>query len=84
MSQYYIDDEDEYPLAKYEGVPEFDLFNSEFYVVNEESELPSISLSTNTHPEELPPLPSEHTMDYQKFHPELEKYAIFRALPLLM
>lgn len=33
---------------------------------------------------ELRPLPSEHTYNYQHFHPELERWAIFRGLPMMM
>jgi hypothetical protein len=33
---------------------------------------------------ELHPLPSEYTYNYQEFHPELERWAIFRGLPMMM
>jgi hypothetical protein len=33
---------------------------------------------------ELAPLPSEHTFNYQEVHWELEKWTIFRSLPMMM
>jgi len=30
---------------------------------------------------ELPPIPSEHSLRYQEVHPEWEQWAVFRSLP---
>ena len=43
-----------------------------------------MSITTNLEVGELPPLPSEFTFNYQEFHPELEKWTVFRAMPMLM
>lgn len=65
-------------------MPEFNLFDREAYNVENDDELPSLTFSTNLGVDELPPLPSETTLDYQKVHYELERYTIFRALPMMM
>ena len=49
-----------------------------------EEELPSVALTSNMGVNELPPMPAEHTYDYQKVHYELEKWAVFRGLPMMM
>jgi hypothetical protein len=41
-------------------------------------------MSTNLAPNELAPVPSEHTLNYQQVHWELERWTIFRGLPLMM
>lgn len=46
MSDYFIEEDEPYPLANYDGTPEFDLMNPDCYTVNNEDELPSVSLST--------------------------------------
>lgn len=62
----YFQEEDEiYPLANYTGQPEFAMFERERYNVDNDEELPSVSTSTNLAVNELPPLPSEHTLNYQ-------------------
>lgn len=33
---------------------------------------------------ELPPLPHNHTNNYQELHYDLEKWTIFRSLPQIM
>lgn len=35
-------------------------------------------------PHELAPFPARHTLDYQELHPELEGWAVFRSLPMMM
>jgi hypothetical protein len=61
--------EDAYPFEKYTGMPEYDLYNQESYRVNDEEDLPSLTLSTTMKLDDLPPIPAEHTLDYQLFHP---------------
>lgn len=81
----YFQEEDEiYPLATYQGQPEFSLIERERYNVENDEELPSVSVSTNLAVNELPPQPSEHTINYQEVHYELERWTIFRALPMMM
>lgn len=43
-----------------------------------------MTLSTNLAPNELAPLPSEHTYNYQEVHWELERWTIFKGLPMMM
>lgn len=68
----------------YKGTPEFSLLNREEYNVEDDDLLPTLALTTNMDVNELRPLPSEHTLNYQHFHPELERWAIFRGLPMMM
>jgi hypothetical protein len=81
---YMNDNQDFYSCANYSGAPEFDIFNRDLYNVENDDDLPSITLTTNMGVNELPPLPSEHTLNYQEFHPDLEKWTIFRGLPMMM
>jgi hypothetical protein len=41
-------------------------------------------MTTNLGVNELPALPSEFTLNYQDVHYELERWTIFRGLPMLM
>ena len=43
-----------------------------------------LTFHSNLEMEELAPMNNEHTLDYQKLHPELEDWAIFRSLPNLL
>ncbi len=81
---YFIEEDEIYPLANYDGQPEFSIFERERYNVENDDELPSVTMSTNLGPNELAPLPSEHTLNYQQVHWELERWTIFRGLPLMM
>lgn len=54
------------------------------YSVNDNSELPSLTLTSNLGVNELPPLPAEHSYNYQEFLPELERWTIFRSLPMMV
>ena len=60
------------------------MFERERYNVTNDEELPSISISTNMKPHDLPPLPTDHTLVYQQVHYDLEKWTVFRALPEMM
>jgi hypothetical protein len=71
-------------LATYSGQPEFSIFERERYNVENDEELPSVSVSTNMAVGELAPLPSDHTLNYQEVHFELERWTIFRGLPMMM
>jgi hypothetical protein len=81
----YLQEEDElFPGEKYSGQPEFSLFERERYNVENDDDLPAVTMSTMLAPNELLPLPSEHTYDYQKVHWELERWTIFKGLPMMM
>lgn len=61
---YFVEEDEIYPLASYTGQPEFSVFERERYNVENDDELPSVTLSTNLAPNELAPIPSEHTYNY--------------------
>jgi hypothetical protein len=81
---YLIEEDEIYPCASYTGQPEFALFERERYNVENDEELPSVTMTTNMGPNELPPLPSDHTYNYQEVHWELERWTIFKGLPMMM
>jgi len=81
---YFIEDDEPYPLANYTGQPEFSVFERDRFNVENDEELPSLSMTTNLGVNELPALPSEFTLNYQDVHFELERWTIFRGLPMLM
>lgn len=81
---YFLEEDEPYPLATYNGQPEYSIFERERFNVENDDELPSVSISTNLAVNELPPLPSEHTLNYQEVHYELERWTIFRGLPMMM
>jgi hypothetical protein len=81
---YFLEEDEIYPLASYNGQPEFSIFERERYNVENDDELPSVTMSTNMGPNELAPLPSEHTLNYQQVHWELERWTVFRGLPQMM
>lgn len=81
---YFLEEDEIYPLCNYTGQPEFSIFERDHYNVEEDEDLPSVSFSTNVGVNELPPLPSEFTLNYQEFHYELERWTVFRALPMVM
>jgi hypothetical protein len=80
-AEYWLENEDDYPNQGGKGLPEFALFNRSSYNVNDEDELPALILTTTMGVNELPPLPSEHTYNYQEVMYELERWTIFKALP---
>lgn len=84
MSEWFLDEDTPYPMAGYEGNAEFSLTERDHYTVGNDDELPTVSISTNLGPHELPPKPSNHTLNYQQYHQELEGWTIFRSLPMMM
>lgn len=81
---YFVEEDEIYPMSNYSGQPEYAIFERDKYNVENDDELPSVSMSSNLAVNELPPLPSEHTLNYQEVHYELERWTIFRGLPMLM
>lgn len=82
---HYFQKEDEiYPLSNYKGIPEQVFFDREEYNVENDDELPAVNVTSSMNPDELAPLPSDHTYDYQQVHWELERWSIFRGLPMMM
>ena len=82
---HYFQKEDEvYPLQNYKGIPEQVFFEREEYNVENDDELPAVNVTSSMNPDELAPLPSDHTYDYQQVHWELERWSIFRGLPMMM
>ena len=73
-----------YPMHKYDGLPEFELFNRENFNVQRDEDLPTITFMSNTRLNELAPQPSETPLEYQEYHPFLEDWAVFRLLPQVM
>lgn len=52
---YFFEKDEEYPMASYDGTPEFELFNRDAYNVDNEQELPQITIMSSISPSELPP-----------------------------
>ena len=85
MIETYFENSGElFTMENYKGQPEFEMFNRANYNVSNQAELPQLVYMTNISKDELAPQHSDNTLDYQKLHPELERWAIFRALPGLM
>jgi len=51
------------------------------YNVELDEDIPTLRMTSNMAPNELPPIPAEHSLRYQEVHPEWEQWAVFRALP---
>lgn len=64
MIGYLLEEDEEYPLATFDGAPEFSFNDREQFMTNNDDDLPSISLTSNTGPHDLPPQPAEHTLIY--------------------
>ena len=64
MSQYFMEEDEIYPLVGYQGAPEFAMFERERFNVTNDEEIPSVSVSSNLGPHDLAPLPSEFTLVY--------------------
>lgn len=73
-----------YPLQGYTGQPEFDMHERESYNCNSSNDIPELTYTSHTGINEILPQHENNTLNYQKFHPELERWAIFRSLPGLM
>lgn len=84
VGAYLEKNEDLYPMQNYKGQPEFEMYNRENYNVQTQDDLPQITFMSNITTDELAPQHNDNTLDYQKLHPELERWAIFRSLPQLM
>lgn len=83
-SDYYFGQDELYPMQNYSGQPEFELFNRDNFNVDSPEELPCVTYMSNTQLNELAPQHNDNTLNYQDLHPELERWAIFRALPNVM
>ena len=81
---YWLESDELYPLQKFKGQPEFAMMQRSNYNVKDDKDMPSIVMTTNMGVHELPPLPSEHTYNYQEVMFELERWTIFRALPPML
>ncbi len=68
-------------MQKYKGIPEFAMADRDSYNVEDDNDIPSLTMTSNMGVNELPPLPSEYNQNYQEVMFELERWAIFRALP---
>ena len=84
MITYFLSEDELYPLQKYDGQPEFSIFDKSQYNVKFEEEMPALTFHTNIGVNDLLPVPPEFTLVYQDVHWELEKWSIFRTLPLMM
>lgn len=84
MINWFQNDEELYPLQNYHGIPEFAIFDREQYNVEDDDQLPELALTSNMGVNELHPLPTKYTNNYQELHPELERWTIFRGLPMMM
>jgi hypothetical protein len=73
-----------FPMQNYTGQPEFEMFNRLNFNVANQADLPQLTFMSNIGVDELAPQHNDNTLDYQKFHPELERWAIFRSLPAIM
>jgi hypothetical protein len=47
-------------------------------------DMPQMTFLSNTSLNELTPQHNDNTLEFQKLHPELERWAIFRSLPALL
>ena len=83
-SDYFFNEDELYPMQNYEGRPNEELFDRTNYNVQEGDEYPSITFASTMAPLELPPVHRDYRTDYQMFHWDLERWAIFRALPAVV
>ncbi len=60
------------------------MFDRENYNVSTTEELPQLTFMSNLAMNELAPQHNDNTMQYQDYHPELERWAIFRSLPAII
>lgn len=72
-----------YPMQHYEGIPEFDLLDREKYDTSMPGKLPALRFHSHITQDELLPLPNDHTLRYSEVHYEIERWSLFRALPML-
>lgn len=80
--EYFFEHGDEaFPMANYEGAPEFDIFPVENYNVKDESEIPQITFKTNQGTDELGPEMDRNNVHYQRYIWDMEPWTIFRTLP---
>ena len=75
---YFFEEDELYPMQNFDGKPEFELLNRENYNVGANEEYPRIAFQSNQGPLELPALHRDYQVEYQKFHYDLERWAIYR------
>jgi hypothetical protein len=61
---FIIEDDENVPLLNYQGIPEWSVFDRDEYNVENDEDLPSLSLTTAIGVNELPVLPSTFTNNY--------------------
>ena len=80
-ADYFFTQDELYAGQNYEGRPNEELFDPTNYNTQTEEESPRISFTTTLGPLELPPVHRDFNPSYQHFHWDLERWAVFRALP---
>jgi hypothetical protein len=64
MTEYFLLEDEPYPLHSFKGQPEFAAFDRDNYNVNNDSELPSITFTSTLGINELTPVPLDMGFNY--------------------
>jgi len=77
----FFEKDELFPGESYEGPDNLDMSDPQFYNVGPDEPMPSVVISSSMETNELTPIPAEHQYLYDEFHFDLEKWAVFRAMP---
>ena len=80
----FVEREEAFPQADYEGAAEFDIADRECYDTRTPGKLPAVRFHSHLQKDEMLPLPPSHTLDYSKLHWELERWTVFTGLPRVL
>lgn len=75
----FLESNEAYTLESFDDIPEFAIADFDHY--NNAHKMPFLRFHTNIRQDELLPLPDQHTLDYSKLHPHLERWTLFQSLP---
>lgn len=76
--------EELFDMQHYDGVPEFDMTDHFKYDHSLPGKMPALRFHTQIDQDELLPMPEDHTLRYSELHYEIERWSLFKTLPMIM
>ena len=80
----FLEQSELFPMQNYDGIPEFDVLDREKYDTSLPGKMPKLRYHSHVRQDELLPMANDHTLRYNEVHYELERWSLFRTLPLLV
>ena len=82
--EQYLQSEELFPMQNYEGIPEFDMVERDQFDLSLPGKVPKLRFTSHITEDELLPLPTDYSLRYNEVHYEIERWSLFRTLPIFL